>query len=257
MSFIVRSLPVFSLFFTVSIFFTSCGIDDYIYLHPVSQGLHNPSGSEELMQQYFLFRTADDLNSTNDYYKGYEIYYRIYNSKTELNKDVSDINAFAESNTGLIFNWLKDTKKYHRLTSELDPFSRPLVPSHTSNRDVYIRLKSFNNEVISSVFVGKLNVSSSAEQSDKIGSFIGTSYDFGKPLRTDSNGLTSTDIQKPRYSFDYDNINSNDSDVSYTQSSESETKWYVQAYVFAYGYDSSYKPIYSAYFPLGYITIIE
>lgn len=247
----------FSFFILFFLLFSGCGIQDYIFLHPVSQRLQNPSGSEDLTQQYFLFRTADVINSTNVYYKGYEIYYRIYNNQATLNQDVSSISVFADSNAGLIFNWLKNTKKYHRLSCVQYPSQIPLVSSHVSNRDIYIRLKTYNNEVISGVFVGDLQISSPAEQSEKLAILIGTSTDFGKPLRTESDGSTSKDELKTRYSFAYENINADDSDVTYTQVSESETKWYVQAYVFTYGYDSSYNAIYSAYFPLGYITIIQ
>lgn len=236
---------------------TGCGIDDYIFLHPVEISLNNPSNSQELNTQYFLFRTKDEKNSSNDpvNFKGYEIYYRIYNSKITLNQDVAKISSTAEKSSGLIFNWLKDSMKYHRLSCVTNTFTIPLVSSADEDREVYIRLINFDDTVISRVLVGNLNISSPADQSEKIPLLINTESDFGKPLRTESNGTTSINIENSRYFFDFENINPEDSDVTFTKQSETIMQWYVQAYVFAYGYDSSYNSIYSSYFPLGYITI--
>lgn len=245
------------LFCSCLLLFTGCGIDNYIFLYPIDQILNNPSGSQDLLTQYFHFRTVDEKNADNDpvNFKGYEIYYRIYNNKSTLNQDISSISTFAGNNADLIFNWLKETKKYHRLSCVKNPFFIPLIPTATLNRDVYIRLKNYNEIVLSGVFVGNLQIYSPADQEVKLVPLNGTSADFGLPLRTDANGITSIQKENTRYFFDYENINSEDSDVTYTTSSENEGNWYVQAYVFAYGSDSSYNSIYSSFFSLGYITI--
>ncbi|HKL84749.1 MAG TPA: hypothetical protein VJ861_00270 [Treponemataceae bacterium] len=247
--------PFLILFCSCLLLFTGCGIDNYIFLYPIDQILNNPSGSQDLLTQYFHFRTVDEKNADNDpvNFKGYEIYYRIYNNKSTLNQDISSISTFAGNNAGLIFNWLKETKKYHRLSCVTNPFVIPLIPTSNTNRDVYIRLKDYDNTVLSGVFVGNLQINSPADQAEKLLLLNGTSADFGLPLRTDADGTSIKD--NSRYFFDYDEINLEDSDVTYTTSSENEGNWYVQAYVFAYGSDSSYNSIYSSFFSLGYITI--
>jgi hypothetical protein len=58
-----------------------------------------------------------------------------------------------------------------------------------------------------------------------------------------------------------DEIDSGDSDFTYSASWDKkvtgEKLAYVQAYVLAYGYDESYKSLYSELFELGCITLTE
>jgi len=203
-----------------------CGVDDFVYLYPVTQLLHTPSA--DAANNYYEFRTTDDDNASNagDYFKGFEIYYRIYNSATVRDQDSSDISSYNTNNPTTVFNYISTTKKFVRLTSADRIGSFPLIAGTSSDRDVKIRLIDYGGE-LAEIAVG--------------GTGLGT------PLRNKNAGA-ETD------SFVFDEITAGDSDVSYSASGET-AKWYVQAYVLAYGYDTAYKPIYSAAFGLGTVTI--
>jgi len=203
-----------------------CGVDDFVYLYPVTQLLNSPSADPS--KNYFSFRTTDDDNSSNvsDYFRGFEIYYRIYNSDTVRAQDASDIAAYNTNNPTTVFNFVATSKRYVRMNSSARIGAFPLIAGTSSDRDVKIRFADYPPE-IASIDVG--------------GSGLGT------PLRTKNEG-TETD------SFVFTEITQGDSDVSYSTSGLTDT-FFVQAYVFAYGYDTVYKPIYSAAFALGTITI--
>ena len=65
-----------------SCIFFSCGIDGIVYLVPPIR-VWDPSGLADDSQLYFEFTTSDSKNSSNaaGYFKGFDIFYRIYESK--------------------------------------------------------------------------------------------------------------------------------------------------------------------------------
>lgn len=203
-----------------------CGIDDFVYLYPVTQLLHSPSADDA--NNYYEFRTTDDDNASNagEYFKGFEIYYRIYSTESARNQDSSDISSYNTNNPTTVFNYISTTKKFTRMTATGRLGAFPLIAGTAGDRDVKIRLIDYGGE-LAEIVVG------------------GTS--LGTPRRT-KNGGTETD------SFKFEEIASGDSDFSYSASSEAGP-FYVLAYVLAYGYDTAYKPIYSAAFGLGTITV--
>ncbi|ULQ59904.1 hypothetical protein K7I13_00715 [Brucepastera parasyntrophica] len=212
-------------------FFCSCGIDNYIYLYPVTLLLHSANTDDEL-NNFISFRTRDETNQAENsaYFKGFVLYYRIYNNSSTRSSDVSSINNYNEDYPATAYNYLITTKSYRKLTAENRRGLDPLIPAASNNRDVVIRLTYYDDATPIELSVGS------------------TSY--GKALRADSLGL-------PSILFEFDEINDSDDDVSYNTrwDDENEKKWYVQFYVMAYGYDESYKSLYSEVFNLGYITI--
>jgi hypothetical protein len=77
--------------------------------------------------------------------------------------------------------------------------------------------------------------------------------DYGRPLRSVSDTLGSDPTL-----FEFDEIGDGDDDVTWsTWTDENDKQLYVQAYVMAYGYDNSYKQLYSELFYLGYITLTK
>ncbi len=222
----------FLLLLTLLFFSTGCGLDTFIYLYPVTQLLNNPlAGSTDNLYNYYKFRTTDADNTANsaDYFKGFTIYYRIYNSTAVQSQDASDISTGNTNNPATILNYIVNVKKYTRMTSSLRIGAYPLIPAAAANRDVTIRLIDYGT----------------TDPAD----FLVDSASYGIPLRTKNDG-TATD------SFVFSEIVSSDVDVMYASTGETD-KWYVQSYVLAYGYDGSYKPIYSSLFSLGVITIFQ
>lgn len=213
-----------------------CGIDTFVYLYPVTQLLNSPSTTDP-SYNYFQFKTSDsdnyDAYGSDGYFKGFEVYYRIYNSTSTRSSDVSAIYTYNENNPTTALTKLVGTYYYHRMVHSGRLTSIPLIPGDSSNRTVSIRLFDQNNYVAYFSLDGSTNGSGS----------------IGIPERTHNSGTTFE-------TFVFKNIDTSDDDVSYTSSSGTTT-WYVQAYAVAYGYDESYKPYYSEVFSLGYVTVTE
>jgi hypothetical protein len=213
--------------------FSGCGIDEFIYLEPATW-LWTPSSAGDV--NYYKFRTSDQENSNiaDEYFRGFEIFYRIYNSVTVMSQDTSDITTYNTNNPTGIALYLQTTKKYVRLSYDLsadelnpDLKTQPLIEGTSTDRDVKIRLIDYGTAEPASIFAAAVNL--------------------GKPVR--SNGQAY-----PDYLFLYDEIDSSDTDVSHSSSGESD-RWFVQAYVLAYGYNQFFSPLYSEALSLGIITI--
>ena len=80
------------------VLFAACGIEVYIYLEPVSTYINKPGSAADEALNYVAFVTSDVANeaSASDYFRGFEIYYRIYNNLTTLNSDVTAIESYSE-----------------------------------------------------------------------------------------------------------------------------------------------------------------
>ncbi|ULQ59905.1 hypothetical protein K7I13_00720 [Brucepastera parasyntrophica] len=217
-------------FAALLLFFCSCGIDNYIYLYPVVQALNIPSDVDEVYN-YVSFRTRDETNQAENsaYFKGFVLYYRIYNNSSARSSDVSSINNYNEDYPATAYNYLISIKSYRKLTAENRRGLDPLIPAASNNRDVVISLIHHDLRP-DGITVGAAN--------------------YGMALRADNLGL-------PSNLFEFDEINDSDDDVTYNTNwdDENDKRWYVQFYVMAYGYDESYKSLYSEVFDLGYITI--
>ncbi|MCD1654744.1 hypothetical protein K7J14_08505 [Treponema zuelzerae] len=252
----IRSVLSSLFIVSLAVFLQSCGIDNYIYLFPVSQQLNNPTDSEDVSAQYFHVRTSDSRNQAEepDSFRGFEVYYRIYNSSSARNQDIAAISTYYESYDGLIQNWLSNTKKFHRMANSVRVNEYPLIPSASDNREVYIRFTQYTDNVPSRIFVGNLGITSAADQDEQLAGLLTTSFDLGIPLRTNSEGVT--DASSDDYLFSYDEIDTDDDDVTYTSSVETD-KWHVLALVFAYGTDATYNSIYSPSFTMGSIIITD
>lgn len=208
---------------------SGCGIDEYVYLYPVTNP-HVPSADSA--NNYFSFLTSDNKNSdeASGYFKGFEIYYRIYNSESSRDSDVVAINNYNSDNPSSAYSYLINTKKYCRLSCSVRPIDSPLIPGSTNDRIVVIDLGQ-------SIKPYEISVA-------------GNSSLYAEPRRT-NNGTTEDDKR-----FIFDEFDSGDSDYTYSSSGKTDTV-YIQAYALAYGYDQSYKSIYSELCNLGYVTLID
>lgn len=223
------------------IFYTGCGIDNFVYLYPVTFSPNIPYASAttdgDPEKNYFSFYTTDDTNNAEFYFKGFEIYYRIYSNLATLTTDVSGISTYNTNSPTDVYNYIVNTKKYVRLNTSARLGIIPVIPkSGSSYRVVKIRLIDYGTDV--------------ADQKSLTIDGVNQSI----PLRT-INEVTADDV---KYQFIFDQILSTDTDVTFgTWDDENNHKWYVQAFVLAYGSDESYKPIYSGSFSLGAITVVE
>lgn len=218
-----------------------CGIDEYIYLEPVSNIINNPTDSTDPAIKYFSFVTKDEDNATNayGYFKGWEIYYRIYNSTTDRSTDTTAIAAKVDDDPVNAFYYVNTTKKYRRMTLVYNEdtstlASAPLISGTASDRTVVLRPYSISDSYPAVFTAGGADVS------------IPTTSLNSLAWRSVSDVLAE--------SFDYEEIDTTDVDVQYNSGSGTDS-WFLQAYVFAYGFDTSFKVIYSEPVSLGSITI--
>jgi hypothetical protein len=216
-----------------------CGIETYVYLYPVTQLPNGYPSSDDESNNFFQFKTSDSDNSGNSYFRGFEVFYRIYNNIDTRNSDVSTINTYNDNNPTTSATYLLNTKNYHRMVYSARQTDIPLIPGTGSDRTVSIRLFAQTKYYPCFTFDGS----------------TGTSVSSNIPERTHNSGTSYEPFYKTG-DVTMGDISSSDDDVTYTSSSGTTT-WYVQAYVAAYGYDESYKAIYSEIFNLGYVTITQ
>ena len=201
----------------------SCGIDDIVYLEP-SKLTHNPTGYTDEAQMYFEFETSDkeNLNAAQGFFKGFEVYYRIYESETDCKNLIKHMVQYNESNPANSVNYLLSSYNYKLLTYQGHSYQdRPIVPAsgYPVNRRVRFRLEvagSFSNDF-------------------DIGGTV-----KGKVLRQNAEEFTAA--------------KHGDYDVQ-SSSKPSSDSFYVAAFVAAYGFDKNFKPFYSSIISLGYVKI--
>lgn len=213
------------LFAVVACIFLSCGIDDIVYLeHP--KLIHRPTGHTDENKKYFEFETSDKTNfqSASGFFKGFEIYYRIYESKRDCESVISNMEKYTETNPSNSVNYLLSSYNYRLLAHSNHSYQvRPLIKAPSAvplnNRSVKFRIENLN------FFPNDFNVDGSTE---------------GKTQR--QNGEDFKDAKKGDY------------DVQ-SSAEPSSDSFYVAVFAAAYGFDTSFKTIYSDLISLGYVEI--
>ena len=212
----------------LSIFiFFSCGIDNIVYLEPPKL-IHSPSGHPHNdAQKYFEFKTSDVENltaSVGSVFKGFEVYYRIYESETDCKNLIKNILQYNESNPANSVNYLLSSYNYKLLTYQGHSYQdRPIVlaPGASPAND---RLVKFRLETVNS-FSNDFDIAGTTQ---------------GKVLRQFGEEFTAS--------------KHGDYDVQ-SSSNPSDDSFYVAVFAATYGYDISFKPIYSELVSLGYVKI--
>ncbi len=248
---LVRCAAVVLCVFLVCV--TGCGIDEYIYLYPPSWGGNDPTDTTDAERKFFEFNTRDFLNieAADEYYTGYEVYYRVYNKSSVRDADRSQINTYNSNDTtkAMAFNYVSNTKKFRRLIRVQDDLNAPVsgafIPRSASDRTITIRLHEEGAYAPGIWIDGAPWYQIPAESV------------LWAPKRSIQEGGSFTDRSLIEFTFDNFTVN-NPTDYDITVSDNgSETEVYVLAYAFAVGLDNSYRSIYSEALYLGSITILE
>lgn len=209
----------------------SCGIDDFAFLYPPETRLHDPASSVDPANKFYEFVTPDEVNAAeaDDFFKGFEIYYRIYSDNAVLSQDATSINDSNEKNPTQIINVLQG-RGYKRMTrvSGSSMEGAPLIERSASNREILIRLTT------EGAYLAEFTVDGTAQNTVK--------------------RSTSETSWK---AFDYAQIAAGDGDVNAPLTVIEPDAWYVQAYALTYGYDLSYRSLYSKALSLGVIVIAK
>lgn len=213
-------------------FLVACGIEYYVYLYPVISINNNPTNTETSGDNYYGFKTRDEdnIDDADDYFLGFEIYYRIFYSVSDASSDetsVANKNTNDPSNVG---TYLQETLKYQRLRASILQEQLPLIPRGSLNRDVNIRLWD------EGLYMAGFEINGIPQAS------------WGVPYR--STGSSSV----LKNSFDFDEIQEGDIDVDYNTPTDA-TKRYVNAFVVTIGMDENYRRLYSEAKFLGRVTI--
>ncbi|UTY32859.1 hypothetical protein [Treponema putidum] len=212
------------LFTVIAFIFLSCGIDDVVYLEPPKL-IHSPTSHSDENEKYFEFRTSDTANLTGSagYFKGFEVYYRIYESKNDCENAIKSMEQYAETNPSNSVNYLISAYNYKLLSHSNHYYqNRPIVNAASSDRSVKFRIEKLNSS-------NDFSIDGSVK---------------GRVLR--QFGEEFTDEKQG----DYDVQSS--SNLSSNPPSDS---FYVAAFAATYGFDSTFKTVYSKLISLGYVEI--
>lgn len=208
--------------FSIFIFF-SCGIDDIVYLEPPKL-VHSPTGYHDAAHMYFEFETSDKKNWGIGEFLGFEVYYRIYESETDCKNLIKNMVQYDESNPANSVNHLLSSYNYKLLTCHGHSYQdRPIVLAPAAS-PVNDRLVKFRLEVIDSF----------------------SNY-FEIP------GLPPRKVLR-QFGEDFTVVKRGDYDVQ-SSSNPSPDSFYVAAFAATYGFDKSFRPLYSSLISLGYVKI--
>ena len=213
-----------ALVFAVFVLFLcfSCGIDDIIYLEPPSR-TWDPSGLADESKLYFEFTTSDAANTTNaaGYFKGFDIFYRIFEYESECIAAIASARSYNESYPSASAAYLSSSLSFRFLTyTGRDSSDRPLIGSAASDRQVRFRFSTYGSD------------------SDIISI---NSLPLGRSLR--QNGM------------DFQHIVRTDSDVKPGSTPSTVPFLHVAVFAAAYGTDNALRPMYSEITYIGYVKI--
>lgn len=227
----VKSFSVFVSLILLGVLF-SCGLPYYYVLYPSVNAVLPTNTSEG---RVFCFTTADSLNSNNasEIYLGTDIYYKIYNSKTDCQNDIQSITSINAEFSHAGFNRLQ-ALGYAKLSANptLPSASDVLLDQYASNYEVSIRLfdEGEGNSFPAGFFFKDENLSTNS-----------------KPFRANGGSFDFQNDNQPKEDVDPDyKHNENSQDESY----------FVTAFAVSIGRDGFFQPYYSSLLHLGVIEIL-
>lgn len=138
------------------VFFMSCGLDEIITIDGPTKTYNQPLySSSDWAEWYLSFDTEEKSNSGIDGFKGTDIYYKIYNSSSTLNSQVSSITSInTASNSTESYNRMVNTYTYQPLGCGVIYDNKTVLKNDTvfitktnSNQKVRIRPKTYKASV--------------------------------------------------------------------------------------------------------------
>lgn len=224
---------IIRLFFAACLvlFNISCGLDTFYVIEPPFQIIKQPLyNSTDFNERYFEFYTNETTDISGFNFQGTNVYYRIYDSSSKLDSEVSTLNAKANDveNNSNVANYLIETYKYQSLTYENNT-TITLIPNTGENKKVKIRLSDYQSSYPS-------EISFSNQQYKPMRSINGNlSFNFGRNGKNDKKPVAD--------------------DADFNSSSSSDSKYYVAMFAVGVGTDAAYSPYYSNILYLGAVTI--
>ncbi len=232
------------------IFNTGCGLDTFYVISAPVNVVRQPYYTDtDHGERYFSFWTNEETNIDGFVFLGTDVYYKIYNSSSQMSTEVSVLQTLAndseKSSTSpdKMMNATTSGGYGYKSLKAKGYNNQVLIPNENQNRLVYIRLSDYQSleEFSARILIGGANGTNLYDSDTKVIPVRNTSdrrtFNFGR-------------------SGDLDKIpTSDDEDVKYTSTSTDEGKWYIAMFAVAVGYDATYTNYYSNILYLGSVTI--
>lgn len=156
---IIKKLFLFILLGCLFLFNFSCGLDNFEVFESPEQVIHLPEASRQNVsfdEAFFEFFTNEPtVPYSTITFLGTDVYYKIYNSFTQLEAEIQTLNSLATSteNSNNAFNKMADSDLqnstsgygYKRLIAEGYESREILIPYTGRNQDIKIRLSDYGS----------------------------------------------------------------------------------------------------------------
>ena len=213
------------------IFNTACGLDTFYELNAPYNDVHKPDCSSiDYTESYFEFFSAPEPDDGVPLkFFGTDVYYKIYNSSSQLRSEVDAIQSIAnrDNSNAAATAMIEGNYKYQRLRASGHTGANVLISE--AGEKVYIRLSDYP------LYPAQISIDG------------GTS--IGIPVRLRDSSKTFNFKSAVSDSIPKDG----EDDVKINGSSDSE--WFVSMFAVAVGQDSSYSMYYSNVLYLGSVRI--
>ena len=245
-----RNKYIFLLLIAVCLFIFNSGcVLDVFYFIDAPYTLNNQPNysSTEFSTRYFSFNTnetSDSNTALGERFLGTDVYYKIYNSSSQMDSEVSSIQSIINNSTNensntaayKIIDSTSSSYAYQKLRVS-DRSDDVFIPATGNNRSIYIRLSDYLDTYPSAILAGS---------NDKGSPFFSAK---SKPVRSNS------------YTFNFGRSGAKDTkpvegdpDVKFT-SGINGSKWYIAMFAVSVARDETYSYLYSNLLYLGSITI--
>lgn len=237
------------------LFNTGCGLDTFYVIDAPNAIYHQPEYTNEIQfdQKYFEFGT-NETNSIEGFdFEGTEVYYKIYNTSSQMTSEVSSLQSLAndaEKSVNAAEKMITATNSdgsggygYKQLRVD-GRYESPLIPYTGSNKRILIRLTDYQDVEKYSARICIVNGNNDE------------SYLYGSSTKT----IPVRDVNRKSFNFgrngDKDSVplSTGEDDVKYVKDSGSDL-WYVAMFAVAVGKDSTYVQYRSNILYLGSVRI--
>lgn len=208
-------------------FFSACGLDVFYILEPPV--FIRTSVGDDAINRYYIFRTQEVANMVAEYqdiFLGTEIYYKLYNSRSRMQSDTSQISAANTANSQNGADRMISSLNYQKMMLKDTP-QEILIERTGTNRDIELRLYREGDKT--------------EKPGDTQPYFKIDGVDQGIPMRYNNKAFD-----------DVDEFTGSDVDST---TGDSPDKWYITAYAVSTGMNTELQTFYSQVVHLGEIEV--
>lgn len=217
------------------LFLSTCGLDTFYVINSPTETIKTPNYvSEEYSDKVFTFYTNENNSDLGSFtFLGTDVYYKIYNSSSQMTSDISNLNALANDSEQSVnsADRMITSYKYQPLEIREDRDRNPLVPKAENKQKIEIRLSNYQDIYKAQVIIDGREIGVPVRNN-----VSNSSFDFGRKTTFD---------KKPE---------NDDEDVKFSSGSE-EKEWFIALYAVGVGRDNNFTNYYSTILHLGTVKI--